>query len=144
MIRVSYRKDGDQWVGVLKDNANATIVECGHAHTNRGITTKTGGEAATVCARMILAGARRPQLADSRADSLRNAWQSLTSGAGFQLPAGLVESAKQHCAENAAAYLALVDQVRTHPDLNTTTTPAVPAAPTPETVDTGDLPDWML
>jgi hypothetical protein len=143
MIRVTYRRDGDQWIGVLIAGKDV-IAECGHTHTNRDHTTRTGGEAATVCARMILAGARRPQLADFRADNLRNRWQSLTSGTGFQTPAGLVESAQLHCAENAAAYLALVAQIRTHPDLNTTTAPTAPTAPAREPVDTGDLPSWML
>jgi hypothetical protein len=142
MIRVSYRRDGDQWVGVLKDSANATIVECGHTHTNRDMTTTTGGEAAQVCARMILLGARNQHTADSRARGYRTAWLSLTSTAGFAVPASVIEKVRAEGPARAAAYLARVDQVRQHRDLHTTRQPA--PAPAAEPAEVGDMPDWML
>src|SRR5881394_112123 len=122
MIRVSYRRAadrtaGDRWIGVLQ-HYGVAFVWCGHEHRNRDVSTQTNGEAAQVCARMILEGARRPALAESRAEQMRNAWRSLAGGAGFQYPTSVIEGARVACAENADAYLALVDQVRQHPDLN--------------------------
>lgn len=145
MIRVSYRRavdrsSGDRWIGVLQVRG-VLLVACGHEHRNRDVSTGAGGEAAQVCARMILEGARRPQLAESRAAQLRNRWQSLTSGTGFAVPKTLIEQAKQDGAANADAYLALVDEVRTHPELHDTDLPR-PAAPEPAQ-EIGELPAWM-
>lgn len=140
MIRVSYRRDGDQWVGLLKVG-KAALVECGHRHTNRDVTTAAGGEAAQVCARMILAGARNPATAEHTAERYRTAYLALTTGAGFAHPAGMVEKVKADGAGRATAYLALVDQVRAHPEL--TTVPVRPAAPATAPAEVGELPSWM-
>lgn len=145
MIRVSYRRhpdrsQGDRWIGVLQV-CGVLLVPCGHVHHNRDVSTRTGGEAAQVCARMILEGARRPALAASRAEQMRDAWRSLAGGAGFQYPASVIEGARQACAENAAAYLALVDEVRAQPDLNDTEPKPAPAPAPPAEI--GEMPDWM-
>jgi hypothetical protein len=146
MIRVSYRRaedrsQGDRWIGVLQDHGVA-FIWCGHQHRNRDVSTRTNGEAAQVCARMILEGARKPQLAESRAEQMRGAWRSLTSGAGFQHPASVIEGARTACARNADAYLALVAEAREHPDLNDTEPTPVPAPAAPAEI--GEIPDWML
>jgi hypothetical protein len=140
MIRVSYRRDGDQWVGLLKVG-KTTLVECGHCHTNRDVTTAAGGEAAQVCARMILAGARNPATAEHTAQRYRTAYLVLTTGAGFAHPADLIDKVKADGAARATAYLALVDQVRAHPEL--TTEAATPATPATEPAAVGELPSWM-
>ncbi len=145
VIRVSYRRaadrtTGDRWIGVLQHDGVA-FIWCGHEHHNRDVSTQTNGEAAQVCARMILEGARRPQLAESRAEQLRNAWRSLARGGGFQHPASVIEGARSACAENAAAYLALVEETRQHPALNDTETTPTPAPAVPAEI--GELPAWM-
>lgn len=147
MIRIGYRQDdsysGDRprWIGLLRV-AGTVLVECGHAHINRDDSSATAGEAARVCARMILAGARRPAVAAGRAEQMRNAWARLAGDAGFAAPASVIEKAKVESADRATAYLALVDQVRAHPDLNTTAPRR--AQPKIETAEIGEMPDWML
>ncbi len=148
MIRVSYRRDqdrsrDDRWIGVLQDHGVA-FVWCGHLHHNRDVSTKSGGEAAQVCARMILQGARIPAIAASRADQFRNAWRTLTMGGGFTVPTSVIEAAKKSGAERAAEYLALVEEVRRRPDLHDTepAKPPVPPAP-PARAEVGPMPDWM-
>lgn len=145
MIRVSYRKDADRWVGVLKIG-KTTLVECGHTHHNRDFSTSTYGEAAQVCARAILDGARRPATAEHRANQLRNAWLRLTTGAGFTFSDTVIEATKQAAAERASAYLILVEQVRRHPDLNAR--PAQPTQPqasrTPAAVEELPAGHWMF
>lgn len=146
MIRVSYRRDtdrsnGNRWIGVLQVRG-VLLVACGHTHHNRDVSTRAGGEAAQVCARMILEGARRPQTAEHRAAQLRNAWQSLTDGTGFTVPKTLIEQARRDCAANADAYLALVEEIRQQPDLHDTDQPRLPAAPAVEQ-EIGELPAWM-
>lgn len=141
MIRVSYRRDGDRWVGILRDG-NEVIAECGHTHRNRDVSTQTNGEAAQVCARMILAGARNPATAEHRAERYRTAWLAFTRGGGFTVPASVIQDAKKEGAARAAAYLALVDQVRALlTDRQPTPTPSPTAS---ATADLGDMPDWMF
>lgn len=139
MIRVSYRRAGDKWIGVLRDGGTV-ITECGHQHDNRDVTT-SAGKAARVCAAEILDGARRPATADYVAERKRISWQQLNTGAGFVHPAGWMDGVKQACAESAAGYLARVDLVRA-------ALPAdepEPVAPTePAEAEIGDMPDWML
>lgn len=146
VIRVSYRRDGDQWVGVLRasamSGAGAVLVECGHTHHNRDVTTMIGGEAAQVCARMILLGARNPNTAEARARGFRTAWLALTRTTGFMVPAGMAEKAQADGVVLADDYLARVDQVRRHRDLNTTRPAAKPSPAAPAEVS--EIPDWML
>jgi len=146
VIRVSYRRaddrtQGDRWIGVLQSGGVA-FVWCGHEHRNRDVSTQTNGEAAQVCARMILEGARRPALAEFRAEQIRNAWRSLASGAGFQHPASVIEGARSECAKRAGEYLALVDEVRQHPELNDTV--PRPTTHVSDPAEIGEMPDWML
>lgn len=140
MIRVSYQRADDQWTGVLRAG-QTVLVECGHHHTNRDMTTSAGTSAQS-CARAILDGARNPNTAADRHHQLRTAWARILNGTGFTLPTVLIEEAKQASAANAAAYLALVDQVRQHPDLTTEAPKPAPAAAEPAEV--GEIPDWML
>jgi hypothetical protein len=141
-IRVSYRRDGERWVGVLRAGARV-IVECGHPHENRDMTTAAGGESAKVCARAILRGAELPASAEDRADRQRRAWQRLTEGGGFAYPAGMVEKVQADCQVRADDYLTRVatvrDALRTYP----TTAPKAPA-PAPAAAPIGEMPDWML
>lgn len=141
MIRASYRKEGDQWVGVLKAG-KTTVVECGHRHTNRDMSTAAGGEAAPVCARMILAGARNPATAAQTAQRYRTAYLALTTGAGFTHPADMIAKVKADGAARAAAYFDLVDQVRAHPEF-TATAPGRLAAPATAPAEVGEFPSWM-
>lgn len=148
MIRVSYRRAavrtaGDKWIGVLQD-CGVAFVWCGHEHHNRDVSTRSGGEAAQVCARMILEGARNENIAQSRAQQFRTAYLALTSGAGFTAPASTIEAAKKHGEERAAAYLALVAEVRQHPNLNATTPATTPTPDPAKPAEVGEIPDWML
>ncbi|BCY11010.1 hypothetical protein [Actinoplanes sp. L3-i22] len=118
VLRTSYRREGEAgWVGVLRDG-RAPVVECGHRHHHRDLSTSRG-EAAQVCARMILRGAENDAAARDRAHRLRTAWQALASAGGFHVPVSTVESAKYQgsfarhartCAER------LADQVRADGD----------------------------
>jgi hypothetical protein len=146
MIRVSYRRaenrdDGDRWIGVLQVNG-VLLVACGHEHHNRDMSTRAGGEAAQVCARMILEGARNPNIAASRAKQLAARWMGLAGGTGWTYSAGMLTQAREQSENNAFAYLALVAEVRAHPELNVTEPPKPPEPVTERVI--GDMPDWML
>lgn len=136
--------DGYSYVGVLRRGRDI-LAECGHEHTNRGVSTKTGGRSAADCMRDVLHGAWLPAAATAHADGYRNGWLSLTGNAGFITPRDVIDRAKAACAERADAYLALVDTVRglliSDPGapIRLTSRPTPAAEPQP----VGDMPDWM-
>lgn len=138
-IRVSYRRadDGERWVGVLREG-RTIVVECGHEHDNRDVTT-SGSIGAQVCAGEILDGSRRPATADYVADRKRTAWQRINTGAGFVQPAGWLDKAKSACAESAADYLTRVAAVRAFRAARVR-----PARPETAEPVIGEMPDWML
>ena len=49
MLKVSYRKNGDGWEGVLK-NSCTVVWACGHYHKNRDHGSKFAGRSACECA----------------------------------------------------------------------------------------------
>lgn len=142
-IRASYRRSGESgWTGVVR-LGRMELVECGHTHANRDMTTARG-EAATVCARMILRGAQLDATAQHRAAAIRTAWQRLTSAAGFAVPVSTIEKAKADAPKAAAAYLAKVAVVRAAlAEQQAATAPEEPPATTPAP-EIGEMPAWML
>lgn len=53
-MRISYRKAGSRWVGVIKSDEGQVLAECGHTHTNRDQSSRFNGRSATDCARELV------------------------------------------------------------------------------------------
>ncbi len=141
MIRASYRRAGDKWAGVVRVG-RAVLVDCGHEHDNRDMST-SAGTAATVCAREILDGARRPATCDQIAERKRTAYARVRTGAGFVQPTGWLNGLKDSCARAAEDYRARVAVVRAAlPEHDHYPVPAI--APEPAEAPVGDLPEWMM
>lgn len=97
-------------VGVLR-RGREIAAECGHPHTNRDTSSRTGGTSAADCARELVRAARRPRLAESRAAEIAGSWRKLTSSRGFAVPSSAIERAKAEAPQDAAAYCGRVAAV---------------------------------
>jgi hypothetical protein len=139
--RAGYRSAGERWVGVVHVDGRP-LIECGHEHENRDMTTTGGGKAAVVCAREILDGARKPATADHVAGRMRTAWQRVNTGAGFVQPAGWLDRVKRAGADAAADYLRRVAIVREALPAEAPALVPVPAAAVETEI--GDMPEWMM
>ena len=64
MLRVTYRKNGYGWEGVLKDEAGRVVWACGHIHRNRDISSGFAGKSAKSCAQGEVLG-RIPGFTDA-------------------------------------------------------------------------------
>lgn len=116
VLKAGTKRSGDEhtgfrYTGVLRHRGRI-VIECGHTHHNRDISTRVNGEAASVCARMILRGAQNPATAEHTASNFRTAWMNLTRGTGFQVPKSVIEGAQQRSQKNAEDYLEKVAEIR--------------------------------
>lgn len=110
-MRASTRRDGDrQYVGVLRVGRRV-VAECGHVHTNRDETSKTGGRSARDCAERIMRAAHEPFYADEVIAGQRDAWQHHRDGF-WQYTAADIERRKATCAKDADELAALIVRVR--------------------------------
>lgn len=138
--RINLGNGQHAYTGVLRHNGRI-VVECGHQHTNRDVTSGINGRSASDCARDVLAGARNDHTARHNAQTMRNGWLKLTRG-GFVTSKTTIDKAKMHAAQRADAYGSAVAATRAflaaHPDTTTT----VVAPDEPQRI--GDMPDWML
>ncbi len=100
---------GWTYTGVIR-HGDQVLVTCGHEHTNRDQTTKTGGTSAKDCITTAVRHTQLPQGAQMHAAEIRQRWQHLTRR-GFQIPADTLAKAKADCAAQADAYLTLVDDL---------------------------------
>ena len=63
MFKATYRKNGDGWEGVLKNN-DEIVWACGHYHRNRDIGSRFAGKSACDCARSELLN-RNPEYVEA-------------------------------------------------------------------------------
>ncbi|QQM15095.1 hypothetical protein SEA_BANQUO_7 [Gordonia phage Banquo] len=54
-MRASYRRAGQRWEGVIRDDAGKVVQACGHVHRNRDDGNATWGRSARECAAFMLA-----------------------------------------------------------------------------------------
>lgn len=103
------QRDEDSYTGVVR-LARKVIVECGHRHTNRDITTKANGRSARDCADRLLRAAHRPAYAEEVIAALRNAWMQMRGP--WATTAGQLQRAKVACTADADKIAATIDQLR--------------------------------
>lgn len=138
--RTGTAHDGYTYTGVLRHNGRA-VVECGHQHTNRDMSSGANGRSAADCARDVLAGARNAHTAASNTAGFRDRWLKLTRG-GFVTPESVIDAARASAAQAADAYEAAVAATRAHLDQYPDMPTPVVAPDEPPVI--GDLPEWML
>jgi hypothetical protein len=107
-LAIGNRRDDDRFVGVLR-RGRAVVVECGHRHANRDVSTKANGVSASDCARELVQAALRPSVVEYRVEQIGAAWQRL--GRGFAAPASVIEAAKAKAPADVAEYRAKVAEV---------------------------------
>jgi hypothetical protein len=108
-LRTSVRRDGSEYVGVLRRGSDI-VAECGHRHANREMSTRSRGESAIDCIRRIVNVFDRPAVADMEAQRIANAWQGLRSGF-YSVPTSAIDRARVEAPARVAEYRALVATV---------------------------------
>lgn len=53
-MRRSYLKVGSMWEGAIRTANGAVVISCGHSHRNRDQTTRSSGDSAQYCARLLM------------------------------------------------------------------------------------------
>lgn len=142
-VRVGTRRDGDDHVGVIRDG-RTVVVECGHAHTNRDMTTGANGRSARDCADRILRGARIPATAEHYRGEISRSWERLAWSGAFVHPQSVIAAAKVAAAAAADAYLLAVATVRAVLAVDAARPAPAPAVVEPVEQEIGDMPAWML
>jgi hypothetical protein len=114
-LRIGTRRDDGgrngrdiAYVGVLR-RGSRIVVECGHRHTNRDASTRTGGTSASDCIRELARAALRPNFLEHQAQQIATAWTRL----GPHVTTTTREKARADAPANVAAYRALVAKVAT-------------------------------
>jgi hypothetical protein len=107
-ITIGTRRDGDRYVGVLRNGHNV-IAECGHRHANRDLDGSVGGRSARTCITRVVRSTVRTEIRDTFAAEIRQSWQHLTRG--FQVPASTIAAARVQADADAGAFVALVGHV---------------------------------
>lgn len=145
-VKASTRRNGDrEYTGVIRIGGKV-IIECGHTHTNRDTTSRSGGRSAGDCIRNLIKAAQRPAFAAHEQDRIRNAWQALTRGFHIVSPTTIAEARAQD-ERTADAYPALVARVAALIDEHGACPSRYacnrPTAPAIELEPVGAAPAWM-
>lgn len=131
------------YVGVLRVGRRV-VLECGHRHRNRDVTTRVNGRSARSCVEDLVAAAGRPALADERARKIRDAWSDAPVG-GWQVTRAQLDRFRTGAASDAEEYLRRVERARelvaAHPAAPTRVAAAQPAR---QEEVVGEMPEWML
>ncbi|MCX5070768.1 hypothetical protein OOJ91_33530 [Micromonospora lupini] len=103
------QRDEDRYTGVVR-LGRKVVVECGHRHTNRDMTTKTNGRSARDCADRLLRAAHRPAYAAEIITASRNAWMQMRGP--WATTAAQLQRAKVACIADADKLAATITQLR--------------------------------
>lgn len=136
-IRISTRRDGDRYIGVLRQG-RSIVIECGHLHAHRDFDTYSG-TAARKCITDIVRASRDETFAADLIDKTRT--RSARAGLAA-VSAATVERWKAADADDADALVQLIATVRAFDVDTTSKRPATNGEPATEEV--GEIPDWML
>lgn len=135
------RIDDRAYTGVLRIGRNV-VAECGHTHTNRDESSRTGGRSATDCIHDLVRAAQRPSAADAEASRIAAAWQIL-GRRGFEVSASTIAKAKADAPAQVAAYRAKVAEVAALLAEHPLATRSAPQSTTQPETEVGELPAWM-
>jgi hypothetical protein len=109
-------------VGVTR-RGREVLVECGHLHINRDVSTKASGTSASDCIRQIVRAASFAPLAEQTAAAVANSWRPFAD-CGSYVPTSTIDRARAEAPAQVAADLELVAAVAALIGVGEATTPS--------------------